>query len=452
MVVVRQAVELRRLLAHVDRVVGCARRVGPGVEGRRGLEIEEHAVGGAGAADGRRGGRTGHRGDHAFFAIEQELDRAPGLARHERGDRLEDVFGLAAERAAHGHLDDPDAVVFQPEQLGDDGARGVDALACRPHGHPARAVALRHAHVRLERRMMDPRRGRRRRDDDGSRQVRPLSHLGLVLVGQVAARMDAHVVTLERLLGSEERRKRLVLHVDQRDRGVGDRPARGDHRGDAVAHEPHVLAEQRLVVGAEVLPGMDARPAEAIHGRVQVREDLDDAGQRLGAGGVDAFDGAVRDRAQQQLGVEHAGQLKVAAVDQLAGDLLGHVVDGITAAHVHQVLDQARLLLAIVISGSPAAALRAGSRRTSAGTRPGGSAPSGPRSIRPRTCTAARAAARGLWRRRRRWPRAAAARPRGRPSARSAKTWAVQVAAMMRLRHGWLSPPGMGSQGRPVNA
>src|SRR5450759_2914660 len=37
-------------------------------------------------------------------------------------------------------------------------------------------------------------------------------------------------------------------------------------------------------------------------------------------------------------------------------------------------------------------------------------------------------------------------------SARSANTCAMQVAAMMRLRHGWHMPPGMGSHGMPVKA
>ena len=260
----------------------------------------------------------------------------------------------------------------------------------------------------------------------------------------------------QRLVDGEQRRQLLVLDLDERRGRLGGRPARRHDRRDAVADEAHVLAEQRLVVRREVLAGVDARPAEAVHRRVLVREDLDDARQRLGARGVDALDDAVRDGAEDQLRVEHARHAEVAAVDELPRHLLGHVVDGVAAPDVLQVLGQAVVLLSLVSSavrsGCPEACPPGGSRRTSAGTRPCRPAPPAPRSTRPRRCTAARAAGRGRCGRPRRWPRAAAARPRGRPAPGRRSTCAMHVAAMMRLRHGWLSPPGIGSQGRPMNA
>ena len=91
---------------------------------------------------------------------------------------------------------------------------------------------------------------------------------------------------------------------------------------------------------ARSCPGwMRARQNVSI-GRVLVREHLDDARERLGARGVDPLDVAVRDGAEDELGVEHARHAEVAAVDELPGHLLGHVVDGVVAPDVLQVLGQ----------------------------------------------------------------------------------------------------------------
>ena len=124
-------------------------------------------------------------------------------------------------------------------------------------------------------------------DDHGALEVRALALVDLALVGDVAGGVDGDVVAGQRLVDGEQRRELLVLDLDERRGRLGGRPARRHDRRDAVADEAHVLAEQRLVVRREVLAGVDARPAEAVHGRVLVREDLDDARQRLGAGGVD---------------------------------------------------------------------------------------------------------------------------------------------------------------------
>ena len=148
----------------------------------------------------------------------------------------------------------------------------------------------------------------------------------------------------EGLVHGEQRRQLLVLDIDERRGGLRGRPARRHDRGDPVADEAHVLAEQRLVVERQVLAGMDTRAAERLHGRVHVREDLDDARHRLGAGRVDPLDDAVRDGAEDELGVEHARHAEVAAVDELPRHLLGHVVDGVAAPDVLQVLGQAPMV------------------------------------------------------------------------------------------------------------
>ena len=332
-----------------------------------------------------------HRRDHALLAVEQQLDRPPRRVGEERADGLDDVLGLAAERPAHGHLDHAHAVVLEVQQLGDDGARRVHALAGGPDGHAAGAVALGDAHVRLERRVVDARRARRGRHGDGALEVRALAPLDLVLVQEVAALVDGRRAVGERRVHGEQRRQLLVLDLDERRGRLGGRLARRHDRGHPVADEPDVLAEQRLVVERHVLAGVDARAGERLHGGVLVREDLDDARERLGAGGVDPLDHAVRDAAEDELGVEHARHAEVAAVDELPRHLLGHVVDGVAAPDVLQVLDQADGLLsapvARVRSGCPEDGPPDGSRRTSAGTRPCGPAPPAPYSTRPRWCT-----------------------------------------------------------------
>ncbi len=192
--VVRHPVDLGDLLAHVDGVVRRARRVGAGVQRGRGLEVEQVTLESTGGADSRGGGRPDHGRHHALLAVEEELHGTAGGVRQEGAHGLDDVLGLAPERPAHGHLDDAQAVVLHVEKLRDDGPRCVHTLARGPDGHAAGAVTLGDADVRLQGRVMHARRGGGRRHDQRALEIRTRALVDLVLVDDVADRVDGECV------------------------------------------------------------------------------------------------------------------------------------------------------------------------------------------------------------------------------------------------------------------
>ena len=192
--VVRHPVELGDLLAHVDGVVRRARRVGAGVQRGRGLEVEQLAVRRAGGADGRGqvAGRTMVAIMHSSRSRRSLTGRRVACARKaQTGSMMYSV--LPPNDPPMGTLMTRTRWYSMCEQLRDDGARGVHALARGPDGHAAGAVALGDADVRLERGVVDARRAGGRGDDHGALEVRALALVDLVLVDDVAAGVDGHV-------------------------------------------------------------------------------------------------------------------------------------------------------------------------------------------------------------------------------------------------------------------
>ena len=127
---------------------------------------------------------------------------------------------------------------------------------------------------------------------------------------------DQRRVGVERLARVDDRRQRLVLDVDQRERVAGDVLVDGDHERHLLPLEADLVArEHRLrVVGDRRHPGQ-AQRLEVLGG-----DDRRDAGMRERARGVDREDLGVGVRAAQHHAVHHPGQADVVEVGALAAD------------------------------------------------------------------------------------------------------------------------------------
>ena len=311
---------------------GAVVRVRAGVQPGLALPAEQGPVGrGRGAHPGGHVVPPGR--DHRLVHRVEDPDRAAGLARDGRGQRLHLGVGLAAEAAAEERHDDPHLVQRQPEQRGDLLPDQERVLAGGPQGQLA-AVPVRDRGVGLHRVLVDGREG-----------VLPLDHHGGVFegaagiaapervavagvavgVGQVAKTVraarpgpllvDQRGVRGERRLERGRDREFVVLDVDERDRGVGRGLGFGRDHGDRLAQEPDLAqGHDRPVPQRVAVVGIDV-------GQVVAGQDGDHAVGLLRGGGVDAPDPGVRHRAVQDRAVEHAGQPEVAGVFGLAGEL-----------------------------------------------------------------------------------------------------------------------------------
>ena len=123
----------------------------------------------------------------------------------------------------------------------------------------------------------------------------------------------------ERLLRARDRLERLVVHVDELAGVLGDVGGLGDHRRDLLPLEAHLVRrEHRLRVAGE-----GRHPGEVVLRHQLAGDDRDDALDRLGARGVDRRDARVRQRAPEELEVEHPGERDVVEVVALAADEAG---------------------------------------------------------------------------------------------------------------------------------
>jgi hypothetical protein len=131
------------------------------------------------------------------------------------------------------------------------------------------------------------------------------------------ALVDLRRVLGHRLLGVEDPGQRVVLDVDRVEAAQRGRLVHGDHRRDAlalVAHDP--VGQRRLVLH---------EGSVAVLRHVRLGVDGEDAVHRLGRRRVDGDDPRMRQRAAQDLAVDHPGQAHVVRVWRLAGDLLQRV-------------------------------------------------------------------------------------------------------------------------------
>ena len=137
------------------------------------------------------------------------------------------------------------------------------------------------------------------------------------LARQVVA--DDRGAGVERPLGVDHHRQRLVLDVDQLQRVPGRVPVLGHDERDLLALEAHLVGGQDRL---RVL-GDGGHPGQPERGQVLPGDHGLDPGVGLGRRGVDRDDPGVRERAAQDRAVQHAGQLDVVHERAPAADEAG---------------------------------------------------------------------------------------------------------------------------------
>ena len=313
-----------------------------------GLELEEPFGGGDLAVlfdadlDPHRRARGRPRRLEHLVAAHRHLDRAAGLFRQQRRDRLDVDDGLAAEPAAdlgrghaqiaHRHL----------EQLGGQRADDEMTLARRPNLALAVGVHSRGGRMRLDialvhrgglELLLDHEIGvLEALLDIADGEFEPLRDIGRLGRGRLDAAGD-HVleeqrrVVGHRLVDVDDVRQHLVLDPQESLGLLGDLlGGRGD-RGDGVALVEHFLARHDI---AGDVPEIDRDPLrpdvlELMVGEVGAGDHRLYPRQRRRLRGIDLLDARMGVRRAHHLAVERARQRQIGAVHRPAGDL-GHAV------------------------------------------------------------------------------------------------------------------------------
>ena len=264
--------------------------------------------------------------EHLLAGV-QDLDRAP---RHhgQAGDAELQVEGLgfAAERPAHGRLDDPDGRGIQPQHRGQLAVQVVGDLRGRPHRQTSVLVVAADGAVRLDGRVggaleevLALHHHLRARHAPIHLAEAELHALGDVAVPPLPARLVDEGTLLapvrrERLLRIQTGRQFLVIDADARQRPDGGVFVHRRHRGNPVTDVAHPLHAQRVFVGR---PGNDAVSDR----HVPPGDDGVHALERERPGGIDGEDAGVGMRAPQNLSVQHARERDVVGVCRLARGL-----------------------------------------------------------------------------------------------------------------------------------
>ena len=291
------------------------------VGAQRHLGVEVHV-----AAEPRRGQVAG-----------LVLDPLHRLADQDRGQDRRDVAGvdrhLVAEPAADVRRHDPDHVLGQLRHERDGRPDDVRRLRRHVDGELSGArVVVGDRAAALDRRRVAARVVQLQRGHDVGLRERPLGGRGVADLPPVAGVVglaflvvaDDRRVGRGRLLGVDDRGQRLVLDVDRLAPVLGDVRVVGDDDAHLLALEAHLVGGQhRLGV-----VGQRRHPREVALGHHLAGEHQPDAGDLPGLRRVDGLDAGVRQRAAQDLHVQHAGQVDV--VDVVAA-----------AAHEPGVLDPA---------------------------------------------------------------------------------------------------------------
>ena len=153
------------------------------------------------------------------------------------------------------------------------------------------------------------------------RDIGALDPFEVLEIGEGAGRLEL-VVHIDlggcRLDLVEDRGQFLVFGGDELYRLVGNVRVGGDHGGDRLADEAHLLVRQdRLVVEGRPVIGIGDHLHDVVDG-----DDMEDARHLLRRAGVDRLDAAMRHGAAKQLRHQHTGQPHGVDVFGAAGDLV----------------------------------------------------------------------------------------------------------------------------------
>ena len=251
------------------------------------------------------------------------LDPLHRLADQDRGQDRGDVAGvdrhLVAEAAADVRRHDPDHVLGQlrHERHG----RPDDVRRLRGHvdGELAGArVVVGDRAAALDRRRVAARVVQLERGDDVGLRERPLGGGGVADLPAVAGVVvlaflvvaDDRRVRGRGLLGVDDHGQRLVLDDDRLAPVLGDVRVVGDDDAHLLALEAHLVGGEH---GLGVV-GERGHPGQVALGHHLAGEHQPDARDLPGLRGVDRDDARVRQRAAQDLHVQHAGQVDVVDV------------------------------------------------------------------------------------------------------------------------------------------
>ena len=319
------------LLRHARADVG----VGAAVPVHLALAGDDLAVPVDAALDPERAGVLGDLVE-ALLHRQRDLHRPPHQQRQRGDQRLQlDVELRAVAAAEIGHAD-AHAVLRQAEQAGDLGAHERRALRRGVDRHRV-ALGVADRDERLEREMQHLLGAERVLEhvrglgkallDVAAPQLEVERHVGVLAAGEVlevgeragGLELVVHVdLGVERLDLVVDRRQLLVLGGDLLHGLLGDVRIGREHHRDRLADEPHLLVgEDRLVVERRAVIRVRDHGLDVVDG-----DDAVDAGHLLRRAGVDRLDAAVRDRAAEDLGVQHAGQAQIVGVLGAPRDLV----------------------------------------------------------------------------------------------------------------------------------
>ena len=268
-----------------------------------GLELDHHPL--APAADG----------DELLAPREDELHRATGRAGECRDVALEVEVALGAEAAAEQGDDDADVGLRDLQHMGDARPRCVRNLCGRPDRDTV-ALPLGDDRARLDRHSLHGVGDEPARDDDvglSHRRIRialddrrvpqgvAVAEQRLVGLVSLPVGMDERCVVGGGGVEVLDRRKRLVVDLEERDLGGRRRDARDD-----VALEAHLLLGEEPAV-------LDHAAVEHVR-HVLVRDDREDSRQCACLGRVDPRDPSVCVVGVAKLRVRLTGQREVGRV------------------------------------------------------------------------------------------------------------------------------------------
>ena len=266
---------------------------------------------------------TGTTGDELLVCRGTDLHRPAGLARqHGRDIVMRAHRGTAGKTATGVQVHDAHLAIAQPQRTGQALLEQDRGLGGRVHRQLVGQRPVGDRHMKLGITVV---RGvgrvtvgaHTRRTGKGLLDIAEILRL---LPGDIAFGLgvDQEGIGLLRILDAEQRRQRLVLHLDQRGsfgcRRLIERGNGGDFVADVV---DDLVAEQRLLDAHVELRGIGMGDH-----RLDARQ-----GQR--SRGVDAQDPRARMRTAHDLRVQHAGQHHVVGEQRAAAELVRAIQPGL---------------------------------------------------------------------------------------------------------------------------